>query len=162
MIVNPGLTIACLTVDHERLKDARPVGTFLDDRAFRRTHSPKPYPLAPTMGEVSNEIEYDDGRAVLDSFGVTLRRYYFPTGQSKQIPYRAIHAAEVRPNGWLTGKGRAWGTAHPRYWLPLDISWPRKDKLVVLDLGGFVHPAFSPDEPDRVIAILRQHLGIPV
>jgi hypothetical protein len=67
---------------------------------------------------MSNEIEYDDGRAVLDRNGVTLRRYYFPTGQSKHIPYRQIHAAEVRPMGWLTGKGRGWGSAHPRYWLP--------------------------------------------
>ena len=113
------------------------------------------------MGDMSDEIEYDDGRTVLDSDGVTLRRYYFPAGRSKHIPYRQIHAAEVRPMGWLTGKGRGWGSAHPRYWLPLDISRPRKDKLVVLDLGGFVHPAFSPDEPDRVIAILRQHVGQP-
>jgi hypothetical protein len=110
---------------------------------------------------MSSEIEYDDGRAVLDRNGVTLRRYYFPTGQSKHIPYRQIHAAEVRPMGWLTGKGRGWGSAHPRYWLPLDISRPRKDRLVVLDLGGFVHPAFSPDEPDRVIDILSQHVGQP-
>jgi hypothetical protein len=62
---------------------------------------------------------------------------------------------------WLSGKGRGWGSAHPRYWLPLDISRPRKDKLVVLDLGRFVHPAFSPDEPDRVIAILKQHVRQP-
>ena len=114
-----------------------------------------------TVRDMSNDIEYDDGRAVIDGNGVTLRRYYFPTGQSKHIPYRQIHAAEVQPMGWWTGKGRGWGSADPRYWLPLDISRPRKDKLVVLDLGGFVHPAFSPDEPDRVIAILRQHVGQP-
>ena len=114
-----------------------------------------------TVRDMSNDIEYDDGRAVIDGNGVTLRRYYFPTGQSKHISYRQIHAAEVRSMGWLTGKGRGWGSAHPRYWLPLDISRPRKDKLVVLDLGGFVHPAFSPDEPDRVVAILRQHVGQP-
>ena len=114
-----------------------------------------------TVRDMSNDIEYDDGRAVIDGNGVTLRRYYFPTGQSKHIPYRQIHAAEVQPMGWWTGKGRGWGSADPHYWLPLDISRPRKDKLVVLDLGGFVHPAFSPDEPDRVIAILRQHVGQP-
>ena len=28
---------------------------------------------------------YDDGRIALDGEGVTLRRYYFPTGASKHI-----------------------------------------------------------------------------
>jgi len=108
---------------------------------------------------MSNESKYDDGQVALDDNGLTLRRYYFPTGQSKHIPYRRIQSAQVRPMGWLTGKGRGWGSAHPRYWLPLDLSRPRKDRLVVLDLGGFVHPAFSPEEPDRVIALLNQHVG---
>ena len=63
--------------------------------------------------------------------------------------------------GWLTGKGRGWGTSHPGYWLPLDTSRLRKDRLVVLDLGGYVKPAFSPDEPDRVLRILLQHIGQP-
>lgn len=102
---------------------------------------------------------YDDGLAVLDSEGVTLRCYYFPIGTSKHIPYRQIQGVEVRPMGWLTGRGRGWGSAHPGYWLPLDISRPRKDKLLVLDLGGHVRPAFSPDDPDRVLEILAQHTG---
>ena len=118
----------------------------------------------PNIGDVSKEIEngeieYDDGQAVLDGNGLTLRHYYFPTGRSKHITYQQIHSAEVRPMTWLTGKGRGWGSSHPRYWLPLDLGRPRKDKLVVLDLGGYVHPAFSPDEPDRVIALLNRHLG---
>ncbi|MDQ6849519.1 MAG: hypothetical protein M3070_06000, partial [Actinomycetota bacterium] len=66
-----------------------------------------------------------------------------------------------RPMGWLTGKGRGWGTAHPGYWLPLDTSRPRKNTLVVLDLGGKVKPAFSPDDPDRVLAILQRRIGQP-
>ncbi|MQA17206.1 MAG: hypothetical protein GEV09_24690 [Pseudonocardiaceae bacterium] len=62
--------------------------------------------------------------------------------------------------GWLTGKGRGWGTAHPGYWLPLDLGSWRKDRLVVLDLGRRVHPAFSPDDPDRVLRILREHVTV--
>ncbi len=93
------------------------------------------------------------------SAGVTLRHCYFPSGQSKHIPYRQIHAVEVRPMGWLTGRGRGRGSAHPRNWLPLDRSRLPKDELVVLDLGNGVCPAFSPDEPGRVIAILRQPVG---
>ncbi|MGH2709254.1 MAG: hypothetical protein ACRDJK_13315 [Actinomycetota bacterium] len=108
---------------------------------------------------MGDEVMYDDGRAVLDGEGVTLRRYYFPTGRSKHIPYRRIRGVEARPMGWLTGKGRGWGSAHPSYWLLLDTSRRRKDRPVVLDLGGHIKPAFSADEPDRVLAILQQHIG---
>ena len=110
-------------------------------------------------GGMGRGVVYDDGRVVLDGEGVTLRRYYFPLGSSKRIPYRRIHGVEVRPMGWLTGKGRVWGTASPRYWLPLDLTRPRRHALVVLDLGGFVKPAFSPEEPERVLGILRQRIG---
>lgn len=108
---------------------------------------------------MSRGVLYDDGRAVLDGEGVTLRRYYFPFGTSKRIPYRRIHRVDVRPMGWLTGKGRGWGTSNPRYWLPLDLTRPRKYVLVVLDLGGFVKPAFSPDEPERVLEIVQRRIG---
>lgn len=113
------------------------------------------------MSRMGDEVVYDDGRAILDGRGVTLRRYYFPTGASKHIPYRKIRHVRARPMSWLTGKGRDWGTAHPGYWLPLDTSRPRKNTLVVLDLGGKVKPAFSPDGPDRVLAILQRRIGQP-
>jgi hypothetical protein len=107
---------------------------------------------------VGADVAYDDGRTVLDRDAITLRRYHFPLGTSKLIPYRRIRTARARPMGWLTGKGRGWGTAHPGYWLLLDGSRPRKDTLVVLDVGGHVTPAFSPDDPDRVLEIVAQHL----
>lgn len=77
------------------------------------------------------DILYDDGRAVLDDEGVTLRRYYFPIATSKRIPYRSIRQVEAKPLGWLTGKGRGWGTADPRHWAPLDVSRSSKSTLVV-------------------------------
>lgn len=106
-------------------------------------------------------VYYDDGRAVLDGEGVTLRRYFFPTGRSKHIPYDLIRGVQARPMGWLTGRGRGWGSAHPGCWLPLDTSRPRKDTLVVLDLGLRVKPAFSPDDPERVLAVLRERIDHP-
>ncbi|PZS39468.1 MAG: hypothetical protein DLM62_08150 [Pseudonocardiales bacterium] len=57
---------------------------------------------------------------------------------------------------WSSGEARGWGTAHPGYWLPLDISRPRKNTLLILDVGGRAKPAFSPDDPDEVLAILQQ------
>lgn len=105
---------------------------------------------------MTTDTLYDDGRVVLDSRGIILRRYYFPFGTSKRIPYDRIRSVETRPMNWLTGRGRLWGTAHPRYWLPLDGSRPKKDTLLVLDVGKTVRPAFSPDDPDRVRAILTE------
>lgn len=96
---------------------------------------------------------------MLDADGVTLRRYYFPVGASKRIRYSEIRRVEARPMTWLTGKGRGWGSAHPGYWLPLDTGRPHKDTLVVLDVGRYVKPSFSPDDPDRVLAIIRQRTG---
>lgn len=107
------------------------------------------------MNPVDTGVLYDDGRIVLDHDGITLRRYYFPFGTRKRIPYHQIRGVGVRRMGWLTGRGRIWGSAHPSYWLPLDGSRPRKKTLVVLDLGGTVKPAFTPDDPDRVLEILN-------
>lgn len=103
---------------------------------------------------VATEVLYDDGRVLLDTRGVTLRHYYFPFGTSKHIPYEQIRAVRTQPMSWWTGKGRLWGTSHPEYWLPLDGSRPRKEILLVLDLGARVKPAFSPDDPHRVREIL--------
>ena len=100
--------------------------------------------------------DYDDGRVVLDSAGVTLRRYYFPTFTAKHIPYERIRGVRSMPSTWLSGKGRIWGTAHPGYWFPLDPGRLHRDTLVVLDLGGRISPAFTPDDPERVLALLQE------
>jgi hypothetical protein len=110
---------------------------------------------------MAEAVGYDDGSVLLDEDGVTLRRYYFPVGASKRIPYRRIRRVWGQPMGWSTGKGRGWGSAHPGYWLPLDLRRPRKRTLVVLDVGGVVKPAFSPDDPQRVLELLRERIARP-
>ena len=102
---------------------------------------------------------YDDGGLLLDEDGVTIRRYYFPWAGSKRIPYRQLRHAEARPMGALTGRARIWGTTVPRYWLPLDLGRPRKQTLVVLDIGRRVRPAISPDDPDQVLDLLRERMA---
>lgn len=111
---------------------------------------------------MTRETLYDDGLIILDDEAITLRRYYFPLATGKRIPYGRIQGISVRPMGLLTGKGRLWGTSSPRYWLPLDPGRPHKDRLIVLDLGGRVRPAFSPDDPDRVLSVLEQRVGHPI
>lgn len=106
-----------------------------------------------------HDMLYDDGLVRLDDDGITLRRYYFPWATSKHIRYQDVRGVQARPMTWLTGKGRLWGTSSFRYWLPLDTKRPSKDTLVVLDLGGKVKPAFSPDDPDKVVALITQRLA---
>jgi hypothetical protein len=98
---------------------------------------------------------YNDSGLLLDDDGLTIRRYYFPWAGPKRIRYAHVRRVMVRPMGWLTGKGRGWGTAHPGYWFPLDLRRARKDTLLVFDLGRRVKPCVTPDDPDRVVDLLR-------
>jgi hypothetical protein len=106
------------------------------------------------------DVLYDDGTLLLDQDGVTIRRYYFPLARSKRIPYAVIRHVHTRPLSWLAGKGRGWGTAHFGYWLPLDLRRWRKATLLVLDVGSRVKPCASPDDPQRVIELLRDRVPI--
>jgi hypothetical protein len=66
--------------------------------------------------------------------------------------------------GALTGKGRLWGSGDLRHWAALDLGRWRKETAVILDLGRHASPTITPDDPDRVLAILRErvpHLGGP-
>ena len=108
---------------------------------------------------MSGTVLYDDGGLRLDQDGVTIRRYYFPWAGSKRISYRELRHVEARPMGALTGRGRIWGTTVPGYWLPLDLGRPRKQTLVVLDIGRTVRPALSPDDSHQVLALLRDRMA---
>lgn len=92
----------------------------------------------------------------LDERGITLRRYYFLV-LSKRIAYPEVRGFEERPMGVWTGKGRIGGSGDLRHWAPLDLRRPHKGTKVILDLGGRVRPVFSPEDPRRVMALLREH-----
>jgi len=92
---------------------------------------------------------------------LVIRGYYFPVGFPKRIPYRDIRSASLVPMGLLTGKGRLWGTASLRYWAHLDLSRPRKQQALVLDLGRRVRPFITPDDPERVLQIIEAHRNDP-
>lgn len=108
---------------------------------------------------MTRTVLYDDGLVELDQEGITLRRYYFPWAGSKRIPFTNIQSAQDRVMGAWTGKGRLWGSGDLRHWAPLDLRRPKKDTAIILDLGKFVRPVFSPDDPARVLALLRQHVN---
>lgn len=108
---------------------------------------------------MTRTVLYDDGLVELDQQGITLRRYYFPWAGSKHIPYANIQGVHRRSMGAWTGKGRLWGSGDLRHWAPLDLRRPKKDTAITLDLGKFVRPVFSPDDPARVMALLSQHVN---
>ncbi len=64
------------------------------------------------------QMLYDDGLVQLDSDGLTIRRYYFPLGTSKRIPYARIKGVQERRMGAL--KGRLWGSGTGTHWIRAD------------------------------------------
>ncbi len=94
---------------------------------------------------------------------IQIRGYHFPWG-TKRIPYSSIRSVRRVEMGAFSGKGRIWGTANPRYWANLDPQRPKKSVGLILDVGHFVHPFITPDDPDAVEALIREHanLGTPI
>jgi hypothetical protein len=63
--------------------------------------------------------------------------------------YRRVDLSAAR------GRGRIWGTANPRYWASLDPGRPGKRQALVLDVGRFVRPFITPDDPDAVESAIQ-------
>jgi hypothetical protein len=97
---------------------------------------------------------YRDRWITCTDTALVIRGYYFPFGQAKRIPYDTIRDVTSVRMGVLTGRGRIWGTASPRYWAHLDPHRPRKHTALVVDVGRHVKPFITPDDPDRVRDIL--------
>jgi hypothetical protein len=90
---------------------------------------------------------------------ITVRGYYFPWG-TKHIPYSSIRSVRHVKLGAVRGKWRIWGTGNPRYWLNLDPGRPKKQVGLILDLGRYVHPFITPDDPDKVEAAIRDRANL--
>lgn len=102
---------------------------------------------------------YDDGSIACDDTGVVVRRYY-PWG-SKRIAYSSLRGVEELP---LTGANRVrrwriWGSGDFVHWWNLDPGRVHKEMALVLETGGRVRPTITPDDPQTVERILREHLG---
>jgi hypothetical protein len=98
---------------------------------------------------------YDDGTITCGDDRLQIRFYYFPFG-TKSIPYPHIKGLQrVAMTGLLSGRWRIWGTGNPRYWANLDVRRPRKSAGVVIDLGRWISPIVTPDDPDAFEAVVR-------
>ncbi len=98
---------------------------------------------------------YEDAGLTLDEDGITVNRYYFPFANAKRIAYSDIQGIRREKMSWATGKGRIWGAGDPRYWFPLDPRRGRKSTLLVIDVGRRVRVCITPDDPEKVISILK-------
>jgi hypothetical protein len=72
-----------------------------------------------------------------------------------------FRCARVELRGFRFGNRRLWGTTDLRHWFNLDRRRPRRHVGLVLDLGERTKPVITPDDPQRVIAVLRSH-GVSV
>jgi hypothetical protein len=107
-----------------------------------------------TVSEVTAAL-YEDAGLLLDENGITIRRYYFPMGA-----YTDIQGVKSEPMTRLSGKGRFWGASDPRYWFPLDLRRGGKPSLPILDVGARVKSCITPEDPDRVLELLRARVPV--
>ncbi|MGO9344051.1 MAG: hypothetical protein ACLP6E_16295, partial [Acidimicrobiales bacterium] len=100
---------------------------------------------------------YDDGRIACTDSGLVIRVYY-PWGGSKRIPYDRIQSVQRRRMmGAFSGRGRIWGSGDFKHWFNLDAKRPKKDWALVIDAGDRILPVITPDDVDKVVAVLREH-----
>ena len=108
------------------------------------------------MGGVSL---YEDGTVKIDDRGVTVKRYYFPTFRSKFVSFAEIRSVSTGVMSAIGGRWRLWGTSDFEYWFNLDTKRPRKDIAVTIDTGDRISAALTPDDPDRVVEIVRSRVA---
>jgi hypothetical protein len=109
--------------------------------------------LTRSIGVV--QVDYDDGLIACSDDTLVIRRYGTLL-RAKKIPYTQIRGVTQIGLGSVR-RWRLWGTTKPGLWFNLD--WNRRHKSVALlvDIGKRVKPVITPDDPQRVIAVLRQH-----
>ncbi len=105
--------------------------------------------------EANHEMEYDDGLIACSDDGLAIRRYDLFL-RPKSIPYGQIRSVRQVGLGAVR-RWRIWGTTDPRRWFSLDWRRPHKRVALVLDVSKRVKPVITPDDPQRVVAVLRSH-----
>jgi hypothetical protein len=105
--------------------------------------------------------EYDDGLIVCSGEGLMIRRYDAFL-RPKRIRYAEIRTAmQVGLDSVRFSRWRIWGSTDLRHWFNLDRHRPTKRVGFVLDLGKAMNPVITPDDPERLAAVLHEH-GVQV
>jgi hypothetical protein len=101
---------------------------------------------------------YQEPGIVCGDAALKIRHYYL--WGSKAVPYSSIKGVQRVALAALKGRARIWGTANPGYWANLDAKRPSKKEGLVLDIGARIKPFITPDDLDRVEALLRERAGL--
>jgi hypothetical protein len=110
---------------------------------------------------VVRRMDYDDGLIACSDAGLVIRRYGAFL-RPKNVPYADIRrVTQVGLRGLALGRWRIWGSTDLRHWFNFDWHRPKKHVGLVLDLGKRMEPVITPDDPQRVVAVLRDH-GVAV
>ena len=117
-------------------------------------------PILAARRTLSGALDYDDGLIACSDDELVIRRYGGLL-RTKRIPYGRIRTATRVELSPVRGKWRIWGSGDFRHWYNLDPGRPHKETGLVLDLGGRWQPVITPDDAERVAAILRDH-GVAV
>ena len=94
------------------------------------------------------DARYEDPLIRLAGGFLVIRRYYFPLATARKIQLSRVRVAREHRLGNPTGRLRFWGSSDLRRWFNLDPGRSRKTRAFVLDLGGWVRPVVTPDEPE--------------
>jgi hypothetical protein len=107
------------------------------------------------------EMQYDDGLIACSDDGLIIGRYDLLL-RPRTVPYGEIRGVrEVELRGFRFGNWRLWGSSDLRHWFNFDRHRPSKHVGLVLYVGQGMTPVVTPDDPQRVIAVLRAH-GVDV
>jgi hypothetical protein len=104
-------------------------------------------------------VEYDDGLIACAHDALVIRRYTLLL-RPRRVPYGDIRSVTEMRLGTMR-KWRIWGSGDLRHWWNFDTGRPQKEVALALDVGGRVKPAITPDDPQRVLDVLREH-GVPI
>lgn len=125
-----------------------------------------PLPYSPHLGNTRPKLHlidatplYEDRHLTIDQDGFFIRRYYFPFGFPRQIPWSKIAGARDEPLTRFNGKYRFWGLGLDLRWFPLDWSRPKKRRVVTLNTDTIVRVALTPENPERVLGLLMAHFS---
>ncbi len=102
---------------------------------------------------------YDDGLIACAEDSLTIRKYGLFL-RPKRILYAQVRSVQQIELSALR-RWRLWGTTDPRRWFNLDLGRRNKRVAFIIGIGKRVTPVITPDDPQRVAAILRSH-GVQV
>jgi hypothetical protein len=102
---------------------------------------------------------YKDSLIEITDQEIVFRRYYFPFGGDKHVPFRRIESIQVWQPSIAFGSWRIWGGG-PRTWFPLDWRRPGRDTIfIAISRGRFLRIGFTVEDSQRVKSVLRE-LGL--